>query len=244
MSGKVHDTEIAVLTQAVESVEENQSAMSERFEILARDTNRQIRDVYTKLESTSADTNAKFDRLLDRQTQRDKTNWPVLISLAGLMFAALAGGWLFIKLQTENTVIPVAGAIAVNQKAIEMLVSQAEKRDARETAMRSDLDKNGERDAVSETDRARLNQHAVKIDETIHSLERDFSTYKGVITQKLTEIETQFHAADEIRNIQHAEQQRTNNILLQISQGKHPIEYPTAPVYEPHVARPDGATQN
>jgi hypothetical protein len=74
----------------------------------------------------------------------------------------------------------------------------------------------------------------------------DQSSNQRVLVTRLAEIETQFRSSDSNRNIQFAEQQRMNNIIFQLAQGKggkdNPIDYPVYPYFFPNVA-PNSAPQ-
>jgi hypothetical protein len=90
---------------------------------------------------------------------------------------------------------------------------------------------------ISEKDRFEIRRDV----QEIHSKISDLDSYRRVTDQKLTEVETQFRASDEARNVQFSEQQRMNNIIMQIGQGKDlkDIVYPSGPYYFPHISDHD-----
>lgn len=85
---------------------------------------------------------------------------------------------------------------------------------------------------VSERDRSSLHDGQEDNRKQIELLKGQ----QKVVTALLKEVETQFKAGDQTRNIQFAEQQRMNNIMMQMAQGKKPIEYPIGPYFHPSIS--------
>ncbi len=67
----------------------------------------------------------------------------------------------------------------------------------------------------------------------------EFAAYKAEHGQKLSEIETQFRAADEVRNVQFAEQSRMNAMVGEAAG----VKLPQGPYYFPHIAKEKGETR-
>lgn len=86
---------------------------------------------------------------------------------------------------------------------------------------------------VSEKDRSSLHNEVVIIRSDLEIAK----SQQRVINAQLKEVETQFRASDQARNTQFAEQQRTNNILMQLAQKEPVVHYPTAPFYFPEISR-------
>lgn len=89
---------------------------------------------------------------------------------------------------------------------------------------------------ISEKDRAGIHADIAANKDAIAGVQ----SAQKVIASQLVEVETQFRLSDRARNVQFAEQQRTNSLIMQIAQGagqpgKPPIVYPSAPFYFPET---------
>lgn len=96
---------------------------------------------------------------------------------------------------------------------------------------------------ISEKDRAGIHADISTNSEAIARAQTDMKVFES----KLVEVETQFRLSDHSHNVQFAEQQRMNNILMQMAQGagqpgKPLIAYPPAPYYFSETT--NGATIN
>jgi hypothetical protein len=76
-------------------------------------------------------------------------------------------------------------------------------------------------------------KNAGNVGQLTTDFEKSFSSNQATFT----EIETQFRASDQSRNVQFANQQRTNALLWRKSYGE---SYPSEIQYYPEIARPDG----
>lgn len=176
-----------------------------------------------------------YTSLSEKFNERRQTHWPTVLAWFVASTTIVSAAFYIITLKTENTISPVqqevAGMVAVisNNKAVnEKLIETVGK-------IRTDLDTNTARDEVSQMDRVKLNQRSDKAEDHLAKLETD----NQVITAKLTEVETQFSASDEIRNLQFADIKRTEAILWNSQHGVN--EYPSGPYYFPHISNRDGS---
>jgi hypothetical protein len=96
---------------------------------------------------------------------------------------------------------------------------------------------------VSEKDRT-----LIHLDIDANRIEREkIKSDIKVIEAGLKEVETQFRASDQAKNVQFAEQQRMNAIIYQIAQGlggrDHPIVYPPNPYFFPAISDHAGGSE-
>lgn len=168
--------------------------------------------------------------LAEKFQEKQKTNWPLLISMFTAVCILVGAAWKISDLQTKNTTSPLETTIklvAVNTEANARL---SEKMVEVAAKIRGDIDANTARDEVSQEDRKKLNERAEKAETHLAKLETD----NQVITAKLAEIETQFRASDGTRNMQFATQERMNNIIMQLT--KSGVVYPLNPYFFPAIA--------
>src|ERR1044072_4568713 len=198
VNGTVYDPNesLALLDQEISSLAQAQEKLS--LELRER-----IRETVSLVERQWSEFRAELRGLAEQFAASRRTNWPLIIAAIMLVLTMVGGGSVIIRQQTENTVLHSINDLAVS-------------RDAVTSKMRGDLDANTARDEVSENDRRQINAKLIRQEETLGAIR----TEQEVFRAKLTEVETQFKASDSSRNTQFAEQQRMNNILLQISQGK------------------------
>lgn len=207
---------IAVLEQEITTI-----ARQQRDESQALRTS--IRETLSLVEKQGAEFRGEMRALGEQFASSQRTNWPLVIAFLTLMVALIGGGWVIIKQQTDNTVLHSLNEFGNSRSEVT-------------SKLRMDLDANTARDEVSITERRKHEQE-------ISALRADMNTAQSnqlVTNAKLAEVETQFRADAQARNVQFAEQQRMNNILMQLAQGVHPIIYPTSPYYMPSIAG-DGA---
>lgn len=161
------------------------------------------------------------ERLNARLDDLKQTNWPVVLSAILVGLTMLGAGATIIRQQTENTVLTHINDYQKDQAVLN-------------NTMRSELAQNGARDERSEEDRKKLNMETERNAEAIGKIQAEIQ----VTTARLSEVETQFRKGDNERNIQFAEQQRANNLILQIAQGVKPIRYPENPYFMPQSTPP------
>jgi hypothetical protein len=88
-------------------------------------------------------------------------------------------------------------------------------------------------DAASRTDREQLNNRLRVLEATVQEDSAQRRSEAAAITQKLTEVETQFCASDIVRNLLHANELRLFSLLwAKIYPGEH---MPTDNAYYPRV---------
>lgn len=89
--------------------------------------------------------------------------------------------------------------------------------------------------AISIQDRSKINDTVTVNGNRISSVEAAIREQKSEFTQKLVEIETQFRASDQIRNIQMANQQRLNFLMWNKSNPDN--LFPADSIYYPHISQ-------
>lgn len=208
------ESSVALLYQTVENLKDDFIESTEA-------TNQQIRELARGQEKQFTEFRSEMRLIANDFAASKKTNWPVLISalFGGLTFltVVVGGGWAIIRLQTDNTVGKALADFAT--------VASAER-----TKLRTDLDANTAGDKVSITERAKHDQEIKENREKTQALTAE----QMVIKAQLAEVETQFRASDQARNVQFAEQQRMNNILMQLT--KSGLQYPAGPYFFPAIS--------
>lgn len=175
-----------------------------------------------------------YSSLAEKFQEKQKTNWPLLISMFTAVCILVGAAWKISDLQTKNTTAPLETTVRLIAVNTETNARLSEHMSETNNKLRADLDANTARDSVSEDDRRKLNERMGKHDDHLAKLEAD----NQVITASLKEVETQFSASDEVRNLQFADIKRTEALLWNLSNGLK--EYPTAPYYFPHVSNREG----
>lgn len=214
---------VALLYQTVENLKDD-------FVDFAEATNQQIREVVRGQEKQFTEFKSEMRLIANDFATSRKPQWGLLLGLAALFLTVIGGGWTIIKLQTDNTVAPVVSYQRVMEAAVKSGAETTAHLADFSTKLRTDLDSNTARDEVSISERK-------KIAEEIKELRQDENNSKAnqqVFVAKLAEVETQFRANDQSRNVQFAEQQRMNSIIMQLT--KSGIVYPTAPYSFPAIA--------
>lgn len=217
---------IALLTQAVEGLEATHERQGERIEQVSRESQRMFNDSTKLMERQSQDFrsdmkalgvafSSKIDGLTSRMGEVGRPNWALILtaifgSLA-LLFTLVGGGYVIVKLQTENTVAPVISdaRLASNQNAVQDAAIKLIGGDV--SKLRADLDTNSGRDERSEQDRSKLNQRTDKLEDTTAKAEAQ----RQVLGARLTEVETQFRGIDNINNLRAAENLRWFSVIYE-----------------------------
>jgi DNA anti-recombination protein RmuC len=100
-----------------------------------------------------------------------------------------------------------------------------------------------QQNATSMQDRKDQSDRIMRLEQGASELAKEVRGISSTAEQKFTEVETQFNADGQVRNVQFSDQQRTNAMIVNSIHdlgGKMP-EYPSAPYYQPNVSqRPTG----
>lgn len=207
---------VALLYQTVENLKDDFIDSNEA-------TQQQIREIARGQEKQFTEFRGEIRLILNEINTGKKTNWPLLFGFAALFLTVIGGGWTIIKLQTDNTVKTALSDFGSAHAEVS-------------SKLRTDLDAEKSRGEVSISER-RANAAEIAANRTAT---QELKAQNMVINAKLTEVETQFRASDQARNVQFADQQRTNNILMQLT--KSGVQYPTGPYFFPSIST--GATPN
>jgi len=176
-----------------------------------------------------------------------KPNWTILATAFSIMVALCAGGWLVIGLKIDNTVAPVA-------LSLEQAKAQGLQNADRLHFIEAEAAASTQQDTISTTDRAQINERVHQLESVLPTGAtavaelNNLKTQYGLMADRLqtirteqakqaaalTEIETQFCAADSERNLMHAYDLR---ILAMLWHKTFAMVYPTDNAYYPRVGR-------
>jgi hypothetical protein len=210
----------------------NRMISRQEFEFL-RDSNNEKADearrtIDARFDSELKPVNARLDQI-------GRPNWALMASIASIFLVMVGGFWVGIGLKIEAAVSPqtldvaqlhtTVGIDSDRLRSLEMLTSNS-------TAA----------DAQSRQDRIQLNERMRGL-ESVVSENSGFSRQQyAVLNARLVEIETQFCASDVVRNLLHAQDQRTAAMLwAKANPGEH---IPTDNAYYPSICNrqpPSGA---
>jgi hypothetical protein len=201
-------------------------------------------------------TRANFELRLENEmapvhttlSEMGKPNWPLVVSAGSVFLGACAGLWLILGLKIDNSVAPM-------QLVLETVRVQGVANAERLHFIEGESAASTQADTASRTDRAQLS-------ERVHQLEgvlptgatavaevSNLQTTVGQIVDRiqglrtdqarqqsaLVEIETQFCAADTIRNLMHANDLRVESLLwAKTFTGQ---DYPITNAYYPRIGR-------
>jgi hypothetical protein len=178
-----------------------------------------------------------------------KPNWPVMASAGSILIAACAGVWLVLGLKIDNTVAPmqlvlesVRAASAATAERVHFIEGEAAASTQADTASRTDRAQIQERlhqlegvlpvGATAAADVASLKTLAAQMADRIQTMRTDVAKQGAA----LVEIETQFCAADTVRNLMHANDLRVESMLWQKAfDGQS--QYPIVNAFYPRIGR-------
>jgi transcriptional regulator of met regulon len=202
----------------------NRMISRQEFDLM-RDSNNE------KAEEARRTVDARFDSELKpinaRLEQIGRPNWALMASIMSIFLVLVGGVWLIIGLKIDATVSPVSIDLAQVRasnsidsdrlRQLELLTSNSSSADAQ-----------------SRQDRSQLNERMRAAEATIGSNSSDVRGRIATLNAKLVEIETQFAAADQIRNLTHAQDMRVQAMLWAKT---HPGEQlPTDNSYYPSIS--------
>jgi hypothetical protein len=230
----------ADLKQTVAIIARATEANERQIREVARSSAEQFKEIAALVEKSNLATNARLENLATTFQTSQKPNYMLWLAAIAVFFTLVSAAWKITDLQTQVTMAPIGMKASANEQSVAANTTQMVLMKAEDAKLRAELDANTARDEVSEKDRATINATLTKHQQTMAETDAGLQ----VITAKLTEIETQFRAADQLRNVQFAEQQRMNNIMFQISQGKKPVDYPLNPYFMPSIASPGASGES
>lgn len=200
---------VALLEQATENnqrqIGELSANTNKAIGELALNTSNQFREVTVLIEKQGAQNASKIESLAEHFQASEKPNYLLWLGGLTVLFALISAAMWIISLSTENTIF-------------KNLVP-----------MQASIEANSAKEQVGVKDREELHSGVVQNRTNIEEVK---STQR-VVDAKLTEIETQFRMSDHSINIRFAEQQRMNNILMQMT--KSGVQYPLNPYYFPET---------
>lgn len=173
----------------------------------------------------------EFRSFVSSQEERSRTNWPLLCSIAGVVFVFLTGIWYVIQLQTALEIQKDIKPIALSAESSAVLVAKLQDRqDVMVGQIASAMDKG----IRSETDRENLNQTVTLITQQLASLNAEVKSNEARTSSKLVEIETQFRASDQSRSVQWASTLRWVSLIWEKVYGQ---KFPSEIQFYPSIAQ-------
>jgi hypothetical protein len=154
---------------------------------------------------------------------------PALLVIASLVFFAIDS-------RTSSAIQPIREQSARNEENLKAL-TQAHLTEVGD--LRDKVTKSSAADVDSRTDRANLNTIVREIQKELATMQADVATNHSERLAKEIEIETQFNADNQLRNIQFSDQQRINAMLFNAlsAMGAKMPEYPRAPFFQPNISQ-------
>lgn len=205
------------------------------------DHDKQISEVSNAMREGFASIERNIESMRSTFATSRAANWPLLISSLFLAFALIGGGWTIVKMHTEGTVSPLLAALQLVQQDEKAITANLTRVSDVQQMTRTELAANGAGDAGSRDDRVHLNSAVDTLTKQTSENEATRREQNATIREKLTEVETQFRAGDEMRNLQWAEMRRTLALLWQKSYGE---PYPSDVAYYPRIGQSPGPTTN
>jgi hypothetical protein len=206
-----------------------------------QDVRRDIATGFARLETTGA-------LQKDHETENRKFTIQVGVALLAAIFSATFGVilpgilavsslvYFVIESRTSTAISPVREQSARNE---ENLRSLAQNYSTDILALKEKTSRSSEADANSRTDRDDLRRLINGLQQEMAKAETEIASNHSERIAKETEIETQFNADGQLRNVQFSEQQRTNSNLQNAlnSLGAKMPEYPRSPFFQPNISQ-------
>lgn len=160
-----------------------------------------------------------------------RPNWALWIAFASLVVLMCSGGWMVLTLKINAEIHPMAERMATMETSQDVLSKEAILARDRLTTILS-------QNQSSIDDRVNLNKNLDSLKDRIASLAASQAADHAERTTHEIEIETQFDADSQLRNLQFAEQQRVNKTIWE--QNKHLGAYANGPFFFPNISSRDG----
>lgn len=202
---------------------------------------RQITELAATMRDGFAATDRRLESLATSISASKAANWPLVISSIVLTMTLIGGGWTIVKMHTEGTVSPLMAALSLVQQDSKSISSSVSRIADVQQVTRNELASNTATDAASRDDRAHLNSSLDLLTRQYAENEATRREQNATTREKLTEIETQFRAADEARNLQSAEHRRTTALLWEQVFG---ARYPSDVAYYPKIGQSPASNSN
>jgi hypothetical protein len=175
-------------------------------------------------------------------TEIGKPNWMFVVGLASVALAVMSGCWLLIGLQISVSITPQSLAIEGVKSGVTALQASMIGLETRTRAAEVATTQSAAADAESRTDRGRLNQRATLVEEALSNHIAEGKATSAQLKAQLVEIETQFCAADSVRNLTHAADLRVTAMLwAKVNTGQ---TYPIDNAFYPIVCNRFASTQS
>lgn len=194
----------------------------------------EVRDLRSFAATNFSLITAKIEALATQIAGKDKTNWPLLITLCFGGFSVLVTLTSFAYFLTSQQMQVLAQPLQIKAETLAASVDGFGARlgglTDRVTMTEGGVRTSADKDAASEADRANLHAGMERNRTTVDAL-RDHMTILG---EKTAEIETQFDAAAQIENARWEAAQRT---LAMIWERSFPgTRYPDRPAFFPNIS--------
>jgi hypothetical protein len=208
-----------------------------------QDVRRDIASGFARLETTGS-------LQKDHETENRKFTIQVGLALLATIFSSTFGVilpalvavsslvYFVIDSRTNTAISPVREQSARNEENVRTNTASL-------VELKQQVSRSAESDANSRTDREDLRRVQQRVLETITKIQTDLASDHSERIAKETEIETQFNADNQLRNVQFSDQQRMNSNFqnaLNTLGAKMP-EYPRGPWFQPNISQQAKPTQ-
>jgi hypothetical protein len=156
----------------------------------------------------------------------NQTNWPLMASMASIFLVIVGGAWVLTGLNIEAKIAPIS--IVLEQVRTTQTVNST-----RIAKVEQQSSSSMSADVQSAADRTQLNSRVSEMEHAMSSGVAERRAAQATMNAKLVEIETQFCAADVMRNLTHAQDMRTTAVLWRQAFPQNPL--PTDNAYYPHI---------
>lgn len=194
-----------------------------------------VDDVRSSVSNLTTTVNAYIKSDLERK----QPNWAQWGVLASFIVAIVAGIWVVLALKINAEVYPLAQEIAQNKVFVNTLANETSSFRDRVSGdvavLRDKVALITSQNQASLDDRSQLNKALLEVQRLATANQAAISTEITERSANEREIETQFDADGQLRNLQFVEQQRLNAILWNMN-SNHMGAYPTAPFFMPNIS--------
>jgi DNA anti-recombination protein RmuC len=216
-----HNRELVTSTWSADQQSQQQTidSIKKRVDDLATEFGKDVTILREKLDTSMKGVEKQI-------TDFGKTNWPLIVASLSVVMGILAGGWVIMGLFVQSATAPQTVALG-------QLLSTTSNLDNRLHLVENSTFASNAADSAGRSDREQLNGRLRTLEATVHEDSAQRRSEGAAITQKLTEVETQFCASDIVRNLITAADLRLFSMLWSNDfPGQH---MPTDNAYYPRV---------
>jgi hypothetical protein len=212
-----HNRELVTSTWSADQQSQQQTidSIKKRVDDLATEFGKDVTILREKLDTSMKGVEKQI-------TDFGKTNWPLIVASLSVVMGILAGGWVIMGLFVQSATAPQTVALG-------QLLSTTSNLDNRLHLVENSTFASNAADSAGRSDREQLNGRLRTLEATVHEDSAQRRSEGAAITQKLTEVETQFCASDIVRNLITAADLRLFSMLGQMT-SRASICRPTTPI--------------